>query len=418
MPPADAAVVAKTMGPNFNKGGEWKGTLNSAYLFFNAARQGSTRIIQGLVHPRMRWVVGGIVLAGFAQDILNRIGGDEDDNENGIPDYDEIPDYVLRNNIVIMDRFGVLESVGVKKGYLAIPMPLGFNAFYNIGRNMSAAFSGSPVRSVGSSLIDIGATFADMYNPMGGAEDISNFVAPTIMDPFVDLWRNKDYAGNTIVPDRMDVGGVPTPDSQKYWSNTGPVPVQIAEWLNNLGGGDEVRKGSIAGVSTDISPEAIQFWYDYATGSVGKFAERVIGLGVNVVRQDLVAVEIGDIPFARRMAGSVGNRGNTELYYETAKEVATVAKQIKTFSEGGRPEDIDRVRRIVAEKPVEVRLIKLFEDVQKGLQDLRKKLRDVRDNTAIPEARRKEIEKQIKEQQDALMARANAIYFEQKKAAQ
>jgi hypothetical protein len=282
---------------------------------------------------------------------------------------------------------------------------------------MSAAFSGSPVRSVGSSLIDIGATFADMYNPMGGAEDISNFVAPTIMDPFVDLWRNKDYAGNTIVPDRMDVGGVPTPDSQKYWSNTGPVPVQIAEWLNNLGGGDEVRKGSIAGVSTDISPEAIQFWYDYATGSVGKFMARAVGMGINVVKQDFTDVEVGDIPFARRVVGSVGQRGNTERYYTIAQEVATVAKQIKTFSEGSRPEDIDRVRRIVAEKPVEVRLIKLFEDVQKGLQDLRKKLRDVRDNTAIPETRRKEIEKQIKEQQDALMARANAIYFEQKKAA-
>ena len=59
----------------------------------------------------------------------------------------------------------------------------------------------------------------------------------------------------------------------------------------------------------------------------------------------------------------------------------------------------------------------MFEDAEKALQGLRKQLREVRETEGMPAQRKKEIEKQIKESQDTIMARVNSVYFEQKKAA-
>ena len=58
----------------------------------------------------------------------------------------------------------------------------------------------------------------------------------------------------------------------------------------------------------------------------------------------------------------------------------------------------------------------MFEDAEKALQGLRKQLREVRENESMPAARKREVERQLKDTQDSIMARVNSIYFEQKKA--
>jgi Large polyvalent protein associated domain 38/ParB-like nuclease domain len=407
-----AAYLAKNLTVNFNKGGELKAFMNAYYLFYNASTQGSAVLMNGLKNKRVQKLVAGITVAGFLQDMLNRaLSGDDD--ENGVTDYDDIPAYVLETNFVLMDPLGLLEAFGIKSGYFAIPMPYGFNAFYNLGRNTSAAFSGSPVHSVGKSVTDSLLGFVDAFNPLGGVQSIWNFIAPTFADPAVDLITNKDYAGNNIVPDRPSFG-LPIPESQKYWNNTGDVPVWVAEHLNRLTGGNEVRKGA-----ADISPETLQYGFDYVFGATGKFVQRLGALatdtGPKALQGDFEDIEIGDIPFARRVVGSIGKRGNTERYYEVAQEVATVAAELELFTKSGR---IDEAQRVMEQNPVEVSLIKMFEQAQKTLQDLRKQLKDVRANEQMPAAQKREIERQIKEQQDQIMARVNTIYFEQKKGAQ
>lgn len=408
---AQAAFLAKNLTVNFNKGGELKAFMNAYYLFYNASVQGSAVLMNGLKNKRVQKIVAGVVVAGFLQDLLNRaLSGDDD--ENGVTDYDDIPDYVLETNFVLMDPLGILEAFGIKSGYFAIPMPYGFNAFYNTGRNLSAAFSGSPVRNPGKSAVDSLLGFADAFNPLGGVQSIYNFIAPTFADPVVDLITNKDFAGNDIVPERPSFG-LPVPDSQKYWSNTEGIPVWVSEHLNRLTGGNEVRAGAV-----DISPEVLQYGYDFVTGATGKFAQRLGQLGgetiPNAIQGDFSEIEIGDIPFARRVVGSIGSRGNTERYYAVSEEVATIKAELEMYAESGRPEE---ARRVAAQNPVEVSLIGMFDDASKALQDLRKQLREVRDNENIPAARRKKIVKQIKDQQDLIMRRVNLIYFEQKKAA-
>lgn len=388
-----AAFLAKNLTINFNKGGEIKPLMNSLYLFYNASISGSAVLMNGLKSKRVQRLVGGIVVAGVVQDLLNRaLSGDEDDN--GVKDYDDIPEYILEHNWVFM--------IPGSKGYVAIPMPYGFNAFHNLGRNLANAFSGSPVHNPGKSAMSIVMVGAEAFNPMGGANDILNFVAPTVLDPFVDLVANRDFAGNEIVPDRPTFG-LEVPDSQKYWSNIGDVPKEIAAQLNRLTGGSEVRKGAI-----DYSPEVLQFWFDYATGATGKFVTRNINLGMKAMDGSFEDIEIGEIPFARRVVGSVTNRGNTERYYENAEEIKTVAEELKLAQETGNAQ---MLQTVLARSRPQIGLMETFEEGGKLLADLRKQIRDLKANDNIPHDRKQQIITDLQAQQDRIMAQLNKLYF-------
>lgn len=74
-----------------------------------------------------------------------------------------------------------------------------------------------------------------MVNPLGGTESFLNFVSPTVADPFVSLYINKDYKGDPITKDSPTFASVPTPDSHSHWNTTGEIPQAIAKTLNELG---------------------------------------------------------------------------------------------------------------------------------------------------------------------------------------
>lgn len=392
-----AAYLAKNLTVNFNKGGEQKALMNSLYLFYNASIGGTFTLLNGLKNKRVQKLVAGIVVAGITMDALNRMMSGDDD-ENGIKDYDDIPDYVLETNWVFMAPW-------TEKGYISLPMPYGFNFFHNLGRNMSNAVSGSPAHNPGKSAMSTLMTAIDAFNPIGGANSPLNFIAPTFADPLVDLATNTDFAGNDIVPDRPTFG-LDVPDSQKYWANTGEIPKWAAEQINRLTGGSEVRPGAI-----DVSPEVLQFWVDYATGATGKFIQRNVNLGMDLAAGNFEDIEIGDIPFARRVVGSVNNRGNTERYYENATEIKTVEAELELAQETGDRATLDRV---LASKAPEVKLIETFAKAEKELSAMRKQIRELKADVVLPQDQKREMIRALEEQQDAMMAGLNRLYYETK----
>ena len=59
-----------------------------------------------------------------------------------------------------------------------------------------------------------------MINPLGGTESFLNFVAPTVADPFVSLYINKDYKGDPITKDSPTFTSRPLPDAHSHWNTT------------------------------------------------------------------------------------------------------------------------------------------------------------------------------------------------------
>ena len=400
-----AADLAKNLTINFNHGGEWKTVMNSLYLFYNASLQGSVNMLRGLKNPKVQKIMGGIVVAGAMQDMMNRLmSGDE--NGNGITDYDEIPDYILEHNFVLMDPLGVMSAIGIESGYIAIPMPYGFNTFHNLGRNMSGMVSGSPRFTPGKAAASIIGTAANSFNPISGNESFVNFIAPTVMDPFIDMADNRDFADRPITPERPTFG-LPVPDSQLYWNSTAGPFKWTAETLNELTGGSAVRKGLL-----DISPETFEYFYDYVLGAAGTFAKRTATFGQNVtagtLQADFEDIEVGEIPFLRKMVGSVTERGNTEAYYENSTNVLTAVKELEHFRKVRNRDGMDYVRQ---NYPVELSMASTFKRVDNQLQDLRKRLREIRDNDNISDERRELLEERIRSQMDMIMLRANRLYY-------
>ena len=125
-----AAQAARNVTVNFAKGGEYKTFMNSMFLFYNAALQGSFAMLNAALRSgkvRKLWV--GAVVIGLLQDQLNAMLSDED--EDGELIYDKIPHYVQEKNLIFMDPFGITD-----RSYYTIPLPYGLNMAVNMGRSM------------------------------------------------------------------------------------------------------------------------------------------------------------------------------------------------------------------------------------------------------------------------------------------
>lgn len=388
-----AAQAARNLTVNFAKGGDYRQFMNSWYLFYNASLQGSFALLNAAVRSRRvqkMWL--GIVAAGMAQEVLNSLFSPEDDD--GKKAYDKIPDYVLERNFVLPDFLGI-----TGRSYISIPMPYGLNMAHNIGRNVVAAARGAV--TPGEAALSVGRNIIDTLNPIGGTESFYNLAAPTVLDPFIDIVENEDYADKQIYKENLPFDKTPQPNSQQYWSTTSPSAVWISNMLNDVTGGNEVRPGFI-----DWSPDVLEFWFDFATGGIGRFAQGAIEAPINLASEGLTEDAIRGIPLARKLVGSVSSREDTGAYMDRAKEVLMAAEELKTARENGDQQwAADTIRNYGAE----LRLVGPIKSIESSLRKLAMQRRQVEDNPNIPDQQRRLILDALDKRKQMLLSRGNAL---------
>jgi pyridoxal biosynthesis lyase PdxS len=391
-----AAQAAKNLTVNFNKGGSSKLLLNSMYLFYNAGIQGTWAIANaGLRSRKVRRMMQGIVAAGVMQDIMMSLLSEED--EDGTLVYDKIPSWQLEHNLVFIDPLGLSD-----RGYFLIPLPYGFNAFFNAGRATARMARGGA--GIGDTVQSVAMATVDAFNPIGGAGNYLNLVAPTVMDPFIDMARNRDFAERPIVPEQNPFGPQ-KPASQLYWNNTSPLYTEPAKWLSYLSGG----LGDIPG-NVEVSPEHLQFWTEYMLGGVGSFVRQSFGVGLAGVEGAVTGswpqVDSSDIPIARRLYGNVSSRNDLERYIENRDRVLSVSSTIKNAIETG-----DRYTAMTAIKNYqqEYRLSPIVKSLESQRSKISGQIRDIENNPNIPWATKQKIIDQLKERQDQIVGNANKI---------
>lgn len=394
---AKAAQVAKNLTTNFNKAGQNRVLMNSLYLFYNASIQGTMAMANAIVRSkRVRKYVGGIIVAGFMQDVINSMMSDMDEDERKV--YDKIPDHVLARNYVLMDPFGLTD-----RGYYTLPMPYGFNAFFNMGRNLARVSrgEGDPMKTAGSIVMG----FVDAFNPIGGTQSFLNFAAPTILDPLVDLRSNLDFANRPIVPEERGFGPA-TPESQRFWSNTFPPYVTVAQWLNQITGGTSVIPGQV-----DISPNTIKYLMNYATGAAGAFAERVVKFGFSTVPDmlagDLEEVEVRDIPLLRKLYGNVTSRNDLQDFMENTNRISQIQRE---FREAERFGESERIERALRDYPNELAIAPTIEGLVRARRRITREMNEIRRDPSLDEDSRKELLRLLREEADLYVGQVNLIY--------
>jgi len=395
-----AAYLAKNITVNFNRGGTKKSLANGLFLFYNASLQGTHAMWHAIKRSKkMQAAVGAIIAAGFTSDLVNSMMSDDDDDGRLI--YDKLPDYILQRNMVFM-----LPQDDELKPFAKIPMPYGFNAFFNLGRVLSKLTRGGYTNNLDAAG-DAVLPMLDSFNPLGGASSLLNFVAPTVLDPLVDLYNNRDFAGRPIVPDEKNpYAKHDQPYSQRYWNSTAQPFKDIAAWMNELTGGNEFEKGLI-----DASPEQIEYMYDYMLGGLGKFAIRVGQLPGTVsgaISGDWSNVEANSIPVARQLVGNVTNRNDVELYIKNSSDVLTKLNAYEGFVELGLK---DSARNYLAENKDKIRLGKYIQKIDRQLSDIRTRETKIKANNNISDEKKEELLKVYREQKDRLITNANKLYF-------
>jgi hypothetical protein len=391
-----AAQAARNVTVNFAKRGDYGQLMGAFYLFYNASIQGSFALLNAATRSKkVQKILLGVAASGFVMDAVNGMLSDED--EDGERIYDKIPDHVLEHNLVIMDFLGASD-----RGYITIPLPYGINMPFNTGRALSRyARDGYSIGEAGTSIM---STVLDVINPLGGTESFENFAAPTVLDPVIDVLGNEDFASKPIYKEGLPFDRTPAPASQLYWSTTSPSAIWIANNLNSLTGGNEVRPGLI-----DMSPDIIQFWFEFVTGGIGRFAMNSAEVPFTVAEEGITAENIRNIPFVKKVIGSVSEREDMTSYIEGAKQILTAGEELKRARETG---DAAWVKQTIGRYGKELRLVGAMRSFESALREVSKMRNRINDNPNIPDEQKKVLLGRLEERRQMILNRANSLIRE------
>lgn len=391
-----AAQAARNVTVNFAKRGDYGQLMGAFYLFYNASIQGSFALLNAATRSKkVQKILLGVAASGFVMDAVNGMLSEED--EDGERIYDKIPDHVLEHNLVIMDFLGASD-----RGYITISLPYGINMPFNTGRALSRyARDGYSIGEAGTSIM---STVLDVINPLGGTESFENFAAPTVLDPVIDVLGNEDFASKPIYKEGLPFDRTPAPASQLYWSTTSPSAIWIANNLNSLTGGNEVRPGLI-----DMSPDIIQFWFEFVTGGIGRFAMNSAEVPFTVAEEGITAENIRNIPFVKKVIGSVSEREDMTNYIEGAKQILTAGEELKRARETG---DAAWVKQTIGRYGKELRLVGAMKSFESALREVSKMRNRINDNPNIPDEQKKVLLDRLEERRQMILSRANSLIRE------
>jgi hypothetical protein len=349
-----AASLAKNLTVNFNRKGRQAREIGALYAFFNAAVQGTTRMVETLRGPTGKKILLGGVMLGAMNAMIGMamMGGGGGDDENG---WMKIPEFVRERSLVI--------PLG-REDFVAIPLPLGFNVLPNMGRKAVEAMSGLSRKSAGAQLGEMLGMAISAFNPFGAPSELSGaqlalMLSPTVTDPGISLLANKDWTGKPIYRENTNTAD-PVPGHLRT-KDTASTPAKAASlWLNKMSGGTDYRPGAIS-----WTPDQIDYVIGQLTGGVGRELMKVNQMAAAPFTGDELPAH--KIPLLGRLYGNVrGPSAESGDYHDNVRELNELENELK-----GRARDGGDVEGLRAKEPL-VGLIGRGAAAERQVQQLRK----------------------------------------------
>lgn len=398
-----ASTLSKNLTVNFNRKGNSGQLLNGLYLFFNASVQGTVNTMRGLnvFDPNSsrtkQALVGSIMGFGaLTTAIANALMGEDE--------FERIPDYIRDRNIIIPDALWG----GDPEAYSTIPLPYGYNVFWNLGENAYLVSAGQV--SPENAAVRATNVFLGSFNPLGTSTSetyLGSLVktgTPQVLKPALELVMNENYFGSPIYPPDSPFGGGDDPLSRRSFSNTSQVWKSIAETIGTLTGGNESEPGLV-----EIPPDALSYLLSFYGGGAGSFAERTFFKVPDALMDPTKNLEIRDIPFVRRIRGEVDNRVDSESFYERRETLQRKDRQANDRLTGAER------TAYIKENQDYIKMLPMLKGTEKTLRGLRKSLRNLDKLQNVSPQRALEIAEQkrkIQERIDKTIERFNKRYDE------
>jgi hypothetical protein len=303
----NAASIAKNITVNFNRKGAYATKLGAFYAFFNASMQGSARLAETMAGPKGKQILLGGVGLGAALTLIGLAWFGDDE-------WEKIPEFVR-------ERSFILPAPWNDSGYISIPMPLGFHILPNIGRKIVEAAFGSKRVSPTKRFVQLAGSAVGAFNPLGGS-DFGEFIMPTVLDPAVALWRNKDWTGRAIYRDDFN-SLKPTPgftrakDTASTWSKF------LSEYINKGTGGTNYKAGAWS-----PTPDQIDYVFGQIFGGTGREVMKLDETVSSLLSGEELPTH--KIPLVGRLYGETsGNSVERSTYYDNIRMLNEHAAEIK-----------------------------------------------------------------------------------------
>jgi hypothetical protein len=321
-----AAGIAKNITVNFNRKGNLSPPINALYMFFNASVQGTARMLQALGTSRKAQAVVGVIGAmGFLLDMINRMMAGDDD-ETGRNRYDMIPEYTKAKNWIFMNPLREGE-------YVMVPLPLGPHVFHNAGRLMSDAIFRKNPRNAAEYGWALASVAFDAFSPTGAVPSLGQLIAPSVLDPAMQLSENKGFTGGPIYRS-ADTGfghTDPKPAYTRHFENTPDLWKTASKALNDITGGDADKPGFV-----NLEPDILGHVFYSITGGPGRTAMQVLDASQSKARG--AETSVNRLPLVSRFYGANDDRQRDKVFYDDRKTIIDAKNERDYFVKVGRRE--------------------------------------------------------------------------------
>lgn len=349
---AEAARLGRELTVDFNRKGRAGREIGPLYAFFNASVQGSARTIQTLKGPTGAKVIAGGLSLGILQALMLATAGYDDD---------EIPEFVKARALII-------PMPGEEKQFISIPYPLGLHVIPNTGRVLAELVLNGG-KDIGKRSVEAIGEIAAGFNPLGGGNVLTahgalTTIAPTVVDPIIDLAANKNFAGNAIERETRGEDdnrpGAARAKENTQRSTTGQVYIGISEAINRMTGGSQYEAGAAS-----PTPERIRYLAQTVGGGVLRELEKVINASTAAARGD--EVKSSQIPVIGRFYGEVNaDQVQAGRYFANKERIKKAESSFKAMEKAG---DAEALERFIKDHP-EVLMAEHINEMQKAISEL------------------------------------------------
>ncbi len=362
---AEAARLGRELTVDFNRKGRAGREVSPLYAFFNASVQGTARFIETIKGPTGKYVISGGLALGVIQALMLAAAGYEED---------EIPEFEKARGFII--PIGLNEEG--KRAHIIIPISLGFHAIPNTGRILTEmVLSGG--KDFGAKSFKALAEVAAAMNPLGGG-DVTTLpgalttLAPTVIDPLLELGFNKNFAGNPIEREKYREtdtrpGAARVKESTQR-STTGQAYLGISEAINAMTGGTKYEAGVIS-----PTPERLRYLAQTVGGGVLRETEKIIN-GLTSTEP----VKPNQIPVVGSFYGEVDNeRVQASRYFRNKDKTESAESSFKAMEKAG---DGKAMKAFIKDHP-EILAAEIMGEVQRDIDELNKLAVTVIDNPKL-----------------------------------
>lgn len=395
-----AARLALNSSLNLTRRGEWARALDSTFFFFSPAAESARRFKNmALNSANGRKVIAAQMAIGGMLTVWNMLMGAGDDDDDGRPNWMDLPDATKQTSLVIMTGPGSDDYIALPLGFM-----LSFPAY--VGQKLAEVGAGvvSPMAasiSITDSLAAIPQAAVTTFSPVKPqGEDAQQFVSsflPNLVKPFGDIAINRNYFGTPIYTEQFDADRAASSLGRE---DTGRVWKWIARSLNDMSGG----YGSVPG-KVDFAPEAYRYFFEAHAGGLYRFGEDIVKFITEDNKDDKTLAQ--RTPVLRAYVGKGGEYVPMTQYYKNAEKVGALVRQEKYEPE----EFIEATEKFPIQS--DPRVMEAFKEAEKARDALGRSRREELQVTPDSEARREIIDRYRQDERQVFMD-FNRIYNEVK----